>query len=161
MAGLRTNALAALGAAVFEPFAVLLTGEHGVDPTRIAAYVVSSIGFLGAGVANIVLGTDAGLSSGKLRDVLPYALDALVNLGILPIRALHVVTAVAADACGLRGLKWLRTTASHSARDTVAEPVRASPGAPQKPHKSLLPEGSPREARRRNGTTWHKAARSL
>jgi putative Mg2+ transporter-C (MgtC) family protein len=49
-AGLRTNALVALGAALFELFAVLLTGQHGVDPTRIAAYVVSGIGFLGAGV---------------------------------------------------------------------------------------------------------------
>jgi putative Mg2+ transporter-C (MgtC) family protein len=49
-AGLRTNALVALGAALFELFAVLLSGQHGVDPTRIAAYVVSGIGFLGAGV---------------------------------------------------------------------------------------------------------------
>lgn len=49
-AGLRTNALVALGAALFELFAVLLTGKQGVDPTRIAAYVVSGIGFLGAGV---------------------------------------------------------------------------------------------------------------
>jgi putative Mg2+ transporter-C (MgtC) family protein len=49
-AGLRTNALVALGAAVFELFAVLTSGQHGVDPTRIAAYVVSGIGFLGAGV---------------------------------------------------------------------------------------------------------------
>jgi MgtC family len=49
-AGLRTNALVALGAALFELFAVLLAGAHGVDPTRIAAYVVSGIGFLGAGV---------------------------------------------------------------------------------------------------------------
>jgi putative Mg2+ transporter-C (MgtC) family protein len=50
LAGLRTNALVALGAALFELFAVLLVGAHGVDPTRIAAYVVSGIGFLGAGV---------------------------------------------------------------------------------------------------------------
>jgi putative Mg2+ transporter-C (MgtC) family protein len=49
-AGLRTNALVALGAAMFELFSVLLAGAHGVDPTRIAAYVVSGIGFLGAGV---------------------------------------------------------------------------------------------------------------
>jgi putative Mg2+ transporter-C (MgtC) family protein len=49
-AGLRTNALVALGAALFELLAVLLSGQHGVDPTRIAAYVVSGIGFLGAGV---------------------------------------------------------------------------------------------------------------
>ena len=49
-AGLRTNALVALGAALFELFAVFLSGARGVDPTRIAAYVVSGIGFLGAGV---------------------------------------------------------------------------------------------------------------
>lgn len=50
MAGLRTNALVALGAALFELLAVQLTAIQGVDPTRIAAYVVSGIGFLGAGV---------------------------------------------------------------------------------------------------------------
>jgi putative Mg2+ transporter-C (MgtC) family protein len=51
MAGLRTNALVALGAALFELLAVmLLAGLRGIDPTRIAAYVISGIGFLGAGV---------------------------------------------------------------------------------------------------------------
>ena len=50
MAGLRTNALVALGSALFELLAVQMTGVSGVDPTRIAAYVVSGIGFLGAGV---------------------------------------------------------------------------------------------------------------
>jgi imidazolonepropionase-like amidohydrolase len=54
--------------------------------------------------ANIVLGTDAGLSPGKPHDVLPYALEALVDLGIPPKSALHAVTTAAADACGLRGL---------------------------------------------------------
>jgi imidazolonepropionase-like amidohydrolase len=55
--------------------------------------------------AKIVLGTDAGLSPGKPHDVLPYALEALVEVGMTPARALHAVTAVAAEACGLRGLK--------------------------------------------------------
>jgi putative Mg2+ transporter-C (MgtC) family protein len=50
MAGLRTNALVALGAALFELLGVQLAGQHGADPTRIAAYVVSGVGFLGAGV---------------------------------------------------------------------------------------------------------------
>ena len=40
MAGLRTNALVALGAALFELLAVQMTGVRGVNPTRIAAYVV-------------------------------------------------------------------------------------------------------------------------
>lgn len=47
MAGLRTNALVATGAALF----VLLSADvDDVSPTRIAAQVVSGIGFLGAGV---------------------------------------------------------------------------------------------------------------
>ncbi|WP_280379599.1 MgtC/SapB family protein, partial [Nocardia wallacei] len=50
MAGLRTNALVCAGATLF----VLLSahGFHGgtADPTRVAAQIVSGIGFLGAGV---------------------------------------------------------------------------------------------------------------
>src|ERR1700723_1536330 len=50
MAGLRTNALVAAGATLF----VLLSanGFSGAtaDPTRVAAQIVSGIGFLGAGV---------------------------------------------------------------------------------------------------------------
>ena len=47
-AGLRTNTLVALGAATFVIFAGLFPGE--ASPTRIAAQVVSGIGFLGAGI---------------------------------------------------------------------------------------------------------------
>jgi len=50
MAALRTNALVALAAALFVLYGVLLSGTPGVDETRIAAYVVSGVGFLGAGV---------------------------------------------------------------------------------------------------------------
>lgn len=48
MAGLRTNALVSVGSALF----VLLAAntEDETSPTRIAAQVVSGIGFLGAGV---------------------------------------------------------------------------------------------------------------
>lgn len=48
MAGLRTNALVAGGAALFVTLGVLTPDE--VSPTRVAAQVVSGIGFLGAGV---------------------------------------------------------------------------------------------------------------
>ncbi|WP_044560500.1 MgtC/SapB family protein [Azospirillum sp. B4] len=47
MAGLRTNALVALGSAGFVVFSAMV-GQG--DPTRVAAQVVSGIGFLGAGV---------------------------------------------------------------------------------------------------------------
>ena len=48
LAGLRTNTLVALGAASFVVFASLFPGE--ASPTRVAAQVVSGIGFLGAGI---------------------------------------------------------------------------------------------------------------
>ncbi|MTI32804.1 MgtC/SapB family protein [Xanthovirga aplysinae] len=48
-AGLRTNALVAIGAASFLLLSESLTNEVG-DPSRIAAQIVSGIGFLGAGV---------------------------------------------------------------------------------------------------------------
>ncbi|WP_050603533.1 MgtC/SapB family protein [Ruegeria sp. 6PALISEP08] len=48
MAGLRTNALVALSAAAFVVFSALFPDE--VSPTRVAAQVVSGIGFLGAGI---------------------------------------------------------------------------------------------------------------
>jgi putative Mg2+ transporter-C (MgtC) family protein len=46
-AGLRTHTLVALGAATFVVFAAQFAGD---SPTRVAAQVVSGIGFLGAGV---------------------------------------------------------------------------------------------------------------
>lgn len=47
-AGLRTNALVALGAAAFVVFS--MTHEADTSPSRVAAQVVSGIGFLGAGI---------------------------------------------------------------------------------------------------------------
>ena len=46
LAGLRTNTLVALGAATFVVFSDIVPGEG--SPTRIAAQVVSGIGFLGS-----------------------------------------------------------------------------------------------------------------
>lgn len=48
MAGLRTNALVAVGAALYVSLSMMV--EIDSSPTRIAAAVVSGIGFLGAGV---------------------------------------------------------------------------------------------------------------
>lgn len=48
MAGLRTNALVSIGAAGFVVFSATVSGDN--SPTRVAAQIVSGIGFLGAGV---------------------------------------------------------------------------------------------------------------
>lgn len=47
-AGLRTNTLVSLGAALFTSLSISST-EHA-DPTRVAAQVVSGLGFLGGGI---------------------------------------------------------------------------------------------------------------
>jgi putative Mg2+ transporter-C (MgtC) family protein len=47
-AGLRTNALVCLGAALF--VSLSRTADHESSPTRVAAQVVSGLGFLGGGV---------------------------------------------------------------------------------------------------------------
>ncbi|MFF7656872.1 MgtC/SapB family protein [Streptomyces sp. NPDC007983] len=50
-AGIRTNALVSVGACLFVFMGAVGLGENpGADPTRVAAQVVSGIGFLGAGV---------------------------------------------------------------------------------------------------------------
>ncbi len=50
-AGIRTNALVSVGASLFVVVGAVGLGENpGADPTRVAAQVVSGIGFLGAGV---------------------------------------------------------------------------------------------------------------
>ena len=48
-AGLRTNILIAIGAALFTVMSIDLSASAGGDPTRIASQIVTGIGFLGAG----------------------------------------------------------------------------------------------------------------
>ena len=48
-AGLRTNILISLGASIFTLIAMKIAGQFSSDPARMAAQVVTGIGFLGAG----------------------------------------------------------------------------------------------------------------
>ncbi|HUL78647.1 MAG TPA: MgtC/SapB family protein [Vicinamibacteria bacterium] len=64
-AGFRTNILICLGAALYMLVGELLAGDAkaGLDPTRIAAQVVTGIGFLGAGAILHSRGAVTGLTS--------------------------------------------------------------------------------------------------
>lgn len=96
MAGLRTNALVSLGAASFTLMSMMVPDE--ISPTRMAAQVVSGIGFLGAGVimkegANIRgLNTAATLWCSAAIGVLAgadfYAAAIMVTLCILAVNIL-------------------------------------------------------------------------
>jgi putative Mg2+ transporter-C (MgtC) family protein len=66
-AGFRTNLLICVGAALLTELSVLVYetagGEGGADPARIAAQIVSGIGFLGAGTIIQSRGTVSGLTT--------------------------------------------------------------------------------------------------
>jgi putative Mg2+ transporter-C (MgtC) family protein len=100
LAGLRTNALVAIGSSGFVIIGALMTGES--SPTRIAAQVASGIGFLGAGVilreglsvrglntaatlwCSAAVGSLAGLGL-NLAAVLTTVAVIITNLGLRPL----------------------------------------------------------------------------
>jgi putative Mg2+ transporter-C (MgtC) family protein len=100
MAGLRTNALVALGAAAFVVFSSQFADE--LSPSRVGAQVVSGIGFLGAGIifrngftvhglntaATLWCSAAVGLLSGvgaALHAVIATGLVVFINLGLRPL----------------------------------------------------------------------------
>jgi len=65
-AGFRTNTLICFGSALYmmvAEFIMLQAGAEQIDPTRIAAQVVTGIGFIGAGTIIQSRGTITGLTS--------------------------------------------------------------------------------------------------
>jgi putative Mg2+ transporter-C (MgtC) family protein len=65
-AGFRTNTLICIGSTLYmlvSDFVIQQLGISGVDPTRIAAQVVTGIGFLGAGTIIQARGTIMGLTT--------------------------------------------------------------------------------------------------
>jgi uncharacterized membrane protein YhiD involved in acid resistance len=62
-AGLRTNILLCVGSALLMDLSMGIAGTHGGDPGRIAAQVVTGIGFLGAGTILHTRGQITGLTS--------------------------------------------------------------------------------------------------
>lgn len=101
MAGTRTNALVAAGASAFVMAGLLLTSDPSA-PGRVASYVVSGVGFLGAGVifkdagsvrglntaatiwCSAAIGVLAGLDSLHLASILAVVV-LLANIGLRPL----------------------------------------------------------------------------
>jgi putative Mg2+ transporter-C (MgtC) family protein len=115
MAGTRTNALVAAGAAAFVMCGLLLDDDPSARG-RIVSYVVSGVGFLGAGVifkdggnvrglntaatiwCSAAIGALSGLGALNLALVLAFAV-LLANMGLRPLAyRLHPVLPEAAPA---------------------------------------------------------------
>ena len=65
-AGLRTNVLIAMGATLFTVMSIDLSASSGGDATRIAAQIVTGIGFLGAGAIMRTGGSIRGLTTAAM-----------------------------------------------------------------------------------------------
>ncbi|MFQ3587883.1 MAG: MgtC/SapB family protein [Fimbriimonadaceae bacterium] len=100
--GIRTNALVAVGAAMFVALAAQVENEQ--SPTRIAAQVVSGIGFLGAGV---IIRDGLNVRGVNTAATLWCAagVGVLAGTGCIAIAATGVALVLAANL-GLRSLGW-------------------------------------------------------
>jgi putative Mg2+ transporter-C (MgtC) family protein len=104
-AGIRTHMLVALGSALFTVMSIHGFGQgpgSGIDPTRIAAQVVTGIGFLGAGAilkdgvvirglttaASLWATAAVGLATGAGEYVLALVATAVILVSLWPINAL-------------------------------------------------------------------------
>jgi putative Mg2+ transporter-C (MgtC) family protein len=127
-AGLRTNILICLGATLLMDLSVrigLIDGHRIGDPARIAAQVVSGVGFLGAGTIMQSQGMVTGLTSAATIWVVA-AIGMTVGAGyyIEGVGAGLIVTFVLA---GLGGLEhWVRR-----ARRVASATIRARLGTPE------------------------------
>lgn len=130
-AGLRTNILICVGAALFMHLSISVaevgfsaTGQPYGDTTRIAAQIVSGIGFLGAGAILHSRGAVVGLTTAATIWVVA-AIGAAVGAGeyLVAVGTTVIVTAV---LVGLRPLERVIL----SKRRTVSAVLRVRAGLP-------------------------------
>jgi putative Mg2+ transporter-C (MgtC) family protein len=133
-AGIKTNALIAMGAALFTQMSEQLSGR--VDAARISAQIVTGVGFIGAGM---ILRSPAGKVQGLTSAATVWAVAAV---GLAVGGRAHV-TAVAGTAAILFILvvingveKWTFGRLEHHCNDTVH--VQDVPGAVQKLRQVML-----------------------
>jgi putative Mg2+ transporter-C (MgtC) family protein len=107
-AGLRTNTLVALGAALFVSLSRLMDDAN--SPTRIASYIVSGLGFLGGGVILRDGLTVKGMNTAATLWC-TGAVGTLAGAGF-PLQAAAGTAAVLAVHLGLRPVVgWIETRA--------------------------------------------------
>jgi putative Mg2+ transporter-C (MgtC) family protein len=131
-AGLRTNTLVCVGAALFVSLALLMHDQN--SPTRMASYIVSGIGFLGGGV---ILREGLNVRGMNTAATLwcTAAVGALSGSGF-PGHALLGTAAILVVHLGLRPLaRWVDTHTRHAPDAELLYRVRV---VCQQPQESLI-----------------------
>jgi putative Mg2+ transporter-C (MgtC) family protein len=141
-AGLRTNILICVGSALLMDLSIGIVGDSGGDPGRIAAQVVTGIGFLGAGTILHTRGTITGLTSAAtIWVVAAIGLTAGAGFHFEALAATVTVMMV------LRGLGWVEGRflsrqedrgGSRSADEIISGAVASAP------HRRASDHGGPR-----------------
>ncbi len=111
-AGLRTNILICVGSALLMDLSMGIAEAHGGDPGRIAAQVVTGIGFLGAGTILHTRGHITGLTSAATIWVVA-AIGLTIGAGYF-VEALGSTVAVMVV---LVGLGWVESRYLNGAQD--------------------------------------------
>jgi putative Mg2+ transporter-C (MgtC) family protein len=112
-AGLRTNSLVCVGAALFISITHLLDASGNADPTRIASYIVSGIGFLGGGVILREGFTVKGMNTAATLWC-TAAVGSLAGAGF-PLHALIGTCTVLGIHLGLRPIgRWIDVRLKHA-----------------------------------------------
>jgi putative Mg2+ transporter-C (MgtC) family protein len=135
-AGLRTNILICLGSALLMDLSMNIGTSFGPerigDPTRLAAQVVTGIGFIGAGTIMQSRGAITGLTSAATIWVVA-AIGLTIGAGFF-VEALGATVTVMAVLAGLGNLehRLLR------ARRTLSATIRTKPGFTAEALRSAL-----------------------
>lgn len=95
-AGVRTNALVSLGATLFVIMGAYSFDGPGADPTRVAAQIVSGIGFLGAGVIMKQGASISGLNTAATLWA-SAAVGALAGGGMIWVAAVGTAAVILAN----------------------------------------------------------------
>ena len=157
-AGLRTNALVALGASAFVDLGMRLMGNQGA--TQVLAYVASGVGFLGAGVilkegmnirglntaATIWCSAVTGAFAGADHPAEAVLMCAFVLAGNTFLRPLVTfIERAPIDESQTEATFELRVTTSESGRDAMRELIEERLDAAKYPARDL------REVEREDG----------
>lgn len=120
-AGFRTHSLVALGAALFTVVSGFAFTGPGADPTRIAAQIVTGIGFIGAGTIIQHRGSVRGLTTAaSLWSVAAVGTAAGAGLHLVAVGATLLILFVLAALDRLESALMRRLHAGD--RGPVAEP---------------------------------------
>ena len=140
-AGLRTNILICVGAALLTELSLLTANEFAAheliraDPARIAAQIVSGIGFIGAGTILVSRGSVLGLTTAATLWVVA-AIGMTVGLRLY----VEATGAAVLVVLTLFGLGWFEEKVIRERSERSLEVVLEDPSADPAPVEQLLGE---------------------